>query len=187
VETLERLAVALESRIPGTTGHSRRVAAYAGDLAQWLGLSREQSTRVAQAGRVHDIGKTCVPGALLNKPGPLTSREQELVRQHAVTGAAMVAGLGDRALAAFVRHHHERFDGRGYPDRLVGEEIPLGARIIAVADTFDALTSNRPYRRAIGQARALEVLGAEAGTQLDPEVVSSFGTRYSEVSYAVAL
>jgi putative nucleotidyltransferase with HDIG domain len=187
METLERLAVALESRIPGTTGHSRRVAAYSGELANWLGLSPEESTRVAQAGTVHDIGKSCVPETVLNKPGPLTSREQELVRQHAVTGAAMVAGLGDRDLAAFVRHHHERFDGGGYPDRLAGADIPLGARIIAVADTFDALTSNRPYRRAIGHLEALKVLDTEAGSQLDPDVVSSFGARYAELSYAAAL
>jgi putative nucleotidyltransferase with HDIG domain len=187
MQTLERLAVALESRIPGTSGHSRRVAAYAGELAQWMGLPREHSTRVVQAATVHDIGKTCVPGELLKKPGPLTSRERELVRQHAVTGAAMVAGLGDRDLAAFVRHHHERFDGRGYPDRLAADQIPLGARIIAVADTFDALTSNRPYRRAIGHARALEVLDAEAGTQLDPDLVAFFGARYAGLSYAVAL
>jgi putative nucleotidyltransferase with HDIG domain len=174
MQALERLAVALEGRVPGISGHSHRVAAYAGDLARALGLPKEEEKRLARAGAVHDIGKTCVPGSVLNKPGPLTAGEWRLVRQHAATGAAMVSELGDPDLTAFVRHHHERFDGRGYPDRLAGEQIPLGARVLAVVDTFDALTSNRPYRRAVGHERALAVLDAEAGTQFDPEVVSCF-------------
>jgi HD-GYP domain-containing protein (c-di-GMP phosphodiesterase class II) len=175
MHALERIALALEARIPGTTGHSRRVAEYARDLAEGMGLPPAQATKIAQAGTVHDIGKTCVPGTVLNKPGPLDERERGLVRRHATTGAAMVADLGDTELTAFVRHHHERYDGGGYPDRLAGEQIPLGARILAVADTFDALTSNRPYRRALEHAQALKVLGAEAGTQLDPQVVACFG------------
>jgi HD-GYP domain-containing protein (c-di-GMP phosphodiesterase class II) len=175
MQTLERLALALEEMIPGTAGHSRRVAAYARELAVGAGLPAEQAARIGQAGTVHDIGKTCVPDAVLNKPGPLSPRERRLIRQHAVAGAAMVAGAGDAELALFVRHHHERFDGGGYPDGLAGETIPLGARVIAVADTFDALTSNRPYRQALGHTQALQVLGSAAGSQLDPELVACFG------------
>ncbi len=171
---LERLVIELEERIPGTAGHSRRVSDHARDLAQRMGLSAAEANRIARAGTVHDVGKTCMPGAVLSKPGPLDPRERDLVRGHAAIGAAMVGQLGDPELTAYVRHHHERFDGSGYPDRLAGTEIPLGARILAVADTFDALTSNRPYRRSLTHSQALDLLGAEAGTQLDPEVVACF-------------
>jgi HD-GYP domain-containing protein (c-di-GMP phosphodiesterase class II) len=175
MDRLERLVVELEERIPGTAGHSRRVSDYARDLARRMGLSAAEATRIARAGTVHDVGKTCLPGAVLSKPGPLDPREQDLVRGHAAIGAAMVGQLGDTELTSFVRHHHERFDGSGYPDRLAGTAIPLGARILAVADTFDALTSNRPYRQSLTHGQALELLEAEAGTQLDPEVVTCFG------------
>ncbi|MBK5218454.1 MAG: HD-GYP domain-containing protein [Thermoleophilia bacterium] len=184
MQALERLAVALEGRVPGIAGHSRRVAGYAAELARGIGLSHEEEIRLARAGVVHDIGKACVPGSILNKPGPLTPQEERLVRQHPATGAAMVSDLGDPDLAAFVRHHHERFDGDGYPDGLAGAAIPLGARILAVVDTFDALTSHRPYRRAVSRARALEILHREAGTRLDPDLVAHFGSRHA--GFAVA-
>ena len=184
MHTLERLALALEARIPGTAGHSRRVADYARDLARAMGLPAAQASKIAQAGTVHDIGKTCVPGTVLNKPGPLDEHERSLVRRHAATGAAMVADLGDTELTAFVRHHHERFDGGGYPDGLAAEQIPLGARILAVVDTFDALTSARPYRLALEHAQALKVLVAEAGTQLDPELVACFGAGHGMLQAA---
>lgn len=178
---LERLVLALESRAPGTYGHAQRVGLYAGELARALGLGRAEARRVKRAGAIHDVGKTKIPGEILNKPGPLTVQEFVVVSRHAQIGAAMVAGLGDPELTAIVRHHHERFDGTGYPDGLAGEQIPLGARLIAVCDTFDALTTQRPYREPIGYPEALEVLDVEAGTQLDPEMVAQFCARFGRV------
>ena len=128
---------------------------------------------------MHDIGKIETPREILNKPGPLTELEFATVKRHAARGAQIASTLGDDELTAIVRHHHERLDGRGYPDGLRGDEIPLGARIIAVADTFDALTSERPYRSARPHKEALLVLRAESGTQLDSEVVAAFLSYYS--------
>jgi putative nucleotidyltransferase with HDIG domain len=176
---LSRLAAQLEARVPGAEGHSRRVSRYAAGVARQMGLSNEQVDRVRQAGAVHDVGKIETPVAIVNKPGPLSAAEFAVVKRHAAAGARMVARLGDEALAAIVRHHHERLDGSGYPDGLTGEEIPLGARIVAVADTFDAVTSTRPYRFAKQDREALELLASEAGAQLDPDVVSAFRGYYS--------
>jgi putative nucleotidyltransferase with HDIG domain len=175
---LERLVLALESRAPGTYGHAQRVAAYAGEVARSLGLGRVEARRIKRAGAIHDVGKCKVPGEILNKPGPLTVQEFVIVSRHAQYGAAMVAGLGDPELTAIVRHHHEHFDGSGYPDGLAGEEIPLGARVVAVCDTFDALTTRRPYRTPIGYPAALAALDDEAGIQLDPEIVGVFQQRF---------
>lgn len=174
VRKLNRLARSLEARTPGSAGHARRVAFYSAATAQQLGLSAEQVERVRRAAALHDIGKVRTPVAIVNKPGPLNSAEFAVVQRHAAVGAWMVSGLGDQELAAIVRGHHERFDGRGYPDGLAGEAIPFGARIVAVADTYDALASTRPYRVAKGQAETLALLDAEAGTQFDPDVVSAF-------------
>jgi putative nucleotidyltransferase with HDIG domain len=171
---LKQLAVRLEQRVPGSGGHSRRVAIYSSAVAKRLGLPRDQVARIRRAAALHDIGKVETPAAIVNKPGPLSEAEFAVVRRHAVVGALMVAGLGDEELAAIVRHHHERLDGGGYPDGLAGEEIPLGARIVAVADTFDALASTRPYRPAKRHREAIALLDAEAGAQLDPEVVGAF-------------
>ena len=155
---LSRLAVALEAQDAYTDGHSRRVAAHAVIVARRMGLTRGEVSRLRAAAAIHDIGKVSVPAAVLDKPGMLTSAEFELVKRHADEGAAIVASLGDRELTAIVRHHHERFEGTGYPSGLPGERIPLGARIIAVVDTFDAMTSARPYRRAAPHKQALEAL-----------------------------
>jgi len=178
---LERQVLSLEGRAPGTYGHAHRVGVYAAELARALGLSRAEVRRVRRAGALHDIGKTQVPGEILNKPGPLTGEELDVVSRHAQIGAAMVAGLGDPELTAIVRHHHERYDGSGYPDGLAGEEIPLGARLIGVCDTFDALTTHRPYRRGIGYPQALAALAAEAGTQLDPKLTGLFRERFARI------
>lgn len=172
--TLVRLSAGLEERIPGVGGHCRRVARIAAGIAREMGLAREGVARVRQAAAVHDIGKLEMPVEIVNKRGPLSDEEFAIVREHATVGARLVAGLGDHELTAIVRHHHERYDGAGYPDGLAGTQIPLGARIVAVADTFDALTSARPYRSAKGHREALALLAAEAGTQLDPNVVAAF-------------
>jgi putative nucleotidyltransferase with HDIG domain len=176
---LRRLGSLLEHRDPYTHGHSKRVARHAERIAGGMGLSREQIARVRSAALVHDIGKINVPRSVLTKPGRLTEAEFELVKRHPGDGAVMAAELGDPELAAIVRHHHERLDGRGYPDGLAGADIPLGARIIAVADTFDAITSARPYRKQRTHRQALDVVRQEAGTQLDADVVESFTGYYA--------
>jgi putative nucleotidyltransferase with HDIG domain len=175
---LERLSEALEARDARVLRHSSRVARHAHMVAERLGLPPAETARIRAAATVHDVGKIDTPPEILNKPGPLTDTEFATIKRHAARGAQMVSILADEELTAIVRHHHERLDGRGYPDGLRGAEIPLGARIIAVADTFDALTSDRPYRAAHSHKRALEILRANAGTQLDPDVVDAFADYY---------
>jgi putative nucleotidyltransferase with HDIG domain len=176
---LRQLADALEGQDAYVNGHSRRVARHATMIARGMCLSTEEAARIRAAAAVHDIGKLLTPKAILNKPGRLTDAEFEVIKRHPVDGAEMVAALGDPELTRIVRHHHERLDGAGYPDRLTGEEIPLGARIIAVADTFDAITSARPYRAAAPHQRAIDILRKESGTQLDPDAVKAFLAYYS--------
>jgi putative nucleotidyltransferase with HDIG domain len=172
---LDELAAGLEQRIPGAHSHARRVSRFAAGIAQQLDLHPRQVALVRQAAVIHDIGKLETPAELVNRAGLLSDEEFALVQQHSVVGARIATGFGEGdELVAIVRHHHERFDGSGYPDGLAGEEIPLGARIVAVADTFDAVTSERPYRPAMSHCDALALLGAEAGTQLDPDVVHAF-------------
>ena len=144
-----------------------------------MGLSDDDVARVRAAGAMHDVGKVHTPIGILRKPDNLSDAEYEIVKRHPVDGAEMVAVLHDDELTAMVRHHHERLDGTGYPDGLAGDEIPIGARILAVADTFDAVTSSRPYRSAHPHKKGLDILTAEAGTQLDPDAVRAFCSYYS--------
>jgi HD-GYP domain-containing protein (c-di-GMP phosphodiesterase class II) len=176
---LEKLGAALEATDPHTHGHSRRVARHSWMIARQLGLSREQVARIRTAAAVHDVGKIETPPAILRKPGALTDEEFDVIKRHPVDGAGMADVLGDPELTAIVRHHHERLDGTGYPCGMSGEEIPLGARIIAVADTFDAITSARPYRPARPHKQAIDILKYEAGVKLDPVVVRAFCGLYS--------
>jgi HD domain len=178
-QLLAQLATLLESRDPYTHGHSRRVARYAEMIAGRMGLSRRDVAKVRDAAAVHDVGKLNVPAAILQKAGPLTDAEFDVIKLHPIDGSELVSKLGDPELTAIVRHHHERLDGTGYPDSVAGDEIPLGARIIAVADTFDAITSMRPYRPASTHKTALHVLVNEAGRQLDPAAVRAFRGYYS--------
>ena len=175
----DELVATLRRGGPDTPGHSRRVAENVAAIATELGASPQRVERLRLAGLLHDVGKVHTPAAILEKPGPLTESEFAIVKRHSEIGAAMVAALGEPELTAVVRHHHERIDGRGYPAGLAAAEIPLGARIVAVADTFDAVTSSRPYRPAIGEDEALELLDREAGTQLDPRVVTVFQRCYA--------
>ena len=132
---------------------------------------------IGLAALLHDIGKGLIPEALLRKPGPLTEEERAMVQQHPVHGAAIVAALpGMQELSLLIRHHHERWDGTGYPDGLAGEQIPLGARVIAVVDVWDALTHDRPYRRALGLAEARAIMLDGRGTQFDSELIDRFLT-----------
>ncbi|MDQ6751484.1 MAG: HD-GYP domain-containing protein, partial [Actinomycetota bacterium] len=176
---LQALASTLEGRDPYTHGHSRRVARFSVLIAKRMGLPEEMVAKVRTAAAVHDVGKIKVSRAVLNKPGKLTDEEFDLIKRHAEYSARMVERLGDHQITAIVRHHHERLDGTGYPDGLSGEDVPVGSRIIAVADTFDALTSKRPYRRPKSHKAAMDILAREAGTQLDPEAVRAFRGYYS--------
>jgi putative nucleotidyltransferase with HDIG domain len=173
-KALERLSAALEARDPNTHGHSRRVARHAWMIARRMGVPREDVARIRTAAAVHDVGKIQTPTSILRKRASLTDEEFEVMKRHPVEGARMTEVLGDTELTSIVRHHHERLDGTGYPGRLSTPDIPLGARIIAVADTFDAITSPRPYRRPRPHHAAMDILKQEAGTQLDPAVVRAF-------------
>jgi putative nucleotidyltransferase with HDIG domain len=178
-KVLQRLAAMLEAKDTDTVGHSRRVTRHAERIAREMGLSRQEVARVRIAASVHDIGKVHTPRELLTKPGQLSEEEFEILKRHPVDGAQMVAELGDPEISEMVRHHHERLDGSGYPDRLRGNEIPLGSRIISVADTFDAITSSRSYHGARNHQRGLDVVSQEAGSRLDPDVVAAFQRYYS--------
>jgi putative nucleotidyltransferase with HDIG domain len=174
-QSLLGLANALEAKDPYTRGHSERVSALGARLAAALAVDARDVELIRQAGLLHDIGKIGVPETVLGKAGGLGPDEWDAMRRHPLVGADIVAPLEFfSAGAGVIRHHHERWDGSGYPDRLRGPSIPLGARIIAVADVWDALTSDRPYRRALGPAEAVKILEAEAGRTLDGDVVGAF-------------
>ena len=179
IELLEDLSKRLEARDAYTHGHDQRVARHAERIARAMHLSPAQIVKIRTAATVHDVGKIYTPREILNNPGRLTDQEYAIVKLHARDGADMLATVGDPEIATMVRHHHERVDGHGYPDGLTGSDIPLGARIIAVADTFDAITSNRPYRPVGTHKRALDILSQQAGSQLDGSAVAAFLSRYS--------
>jgi putative nucleotidyltransferase with HDIG domain len=169
------LAQTVEMRDEYTGNHTQRVTAYAVMLAEELGLSPAERQQIAIGAPLHDIGKIAIADALLRKPGKLTPAEQAEMESHVVKGAALLANIpGLTPMVPIVRHHHERWDGRGYPDRLAGEAIPLLARVVAVADAFDAMTTDRPYRRALRLEDALAELVARAGSHFDPRCVEAF-------------
>jgi HD-GYP domain-containing protein (c-di-GMP phosphodiesterase class II) len=172
--TLRALTTALDSRDHETGGHAQRVTRLAVRLGEELGLSGEDLTELELGAMLHDIGKIGVPDAILNKPGPLSEDDWEAMRRHPMLGVEMLAGVPFLSAAMpLIRHHHERWDGKGYPDGLAGEAIPLGARIFAVADSFDAMTSRRPYRQPLTLRDARAELARCAGGQFDPVVVAA--------------
>ncbi len=172
--TLAALTAAVETKDGSTAIHGDEVARLAESIAGRLGLSAAEARDVRYAALLHDIGKIAVPSEILLKPGALTDAEWALMRAHAPIGADLVARIAAFAhLAGAVRHHHERIDGGGYPDGLAGEDIPLAARIIAACDTFDAMTTDRPYRAARSIEEATAELRRVAGDQLDPRVVDA--------------
>ena len=174
LEVLKDLNGALEAKDPYTHGHSQRVERHSYRTAAAMGLSVETIEELRLAAALHDVGKIRVPDRILRKPSRLTSDERTIVEEHVVVGAWMVASVGSADVVGAVRHHHERWDGRGYPDGLAGTDIPLFARLIAVADAYDAITSTRPYRVSAGREHAVSVLRSEAGTQFDPMIVNAF-------------
>ena len=174
LQVLKDLTAALESKDPYTHGHSQRVERHSYRTAAEMGLSAEDIEDLRKAAALHDVGKIRVPDRILRKAGPLTPEERTIVEEHAVVGAWMVSSVGNADVIAAVRHHHERWDGTGYPDGMSGADIPLFARLISVADAYDAITSTRPYRASSGRDDAVAALRAGAGTHFDPEVVEMF-------------
>jgi putative nucleotidyltransferase with HDIG domain len=169
------LVATLDARDQYTAGHSAAVAIYARDIAKRIGMSEEQQELVHLCGLVHDIGKIGLPAGLLEKPGPLTLEERRQMEQHSEIGERILRNVDDYAeIADVVRSHHERIDGMGYPDGIHSDEIPLLARIIGVADAYDAMTSDRPYREALPSRVARMRLAQAVGTQFDTAVVAAF-------------
>jgi len=169
------LVATLDARDQYTAGHSAAVAIYARDIAQRMGLSDERQELIHLCGLVHDIGKIGLPAGLLEKPGPLTLEERRQMEQHSEIGERILRNVDDYSeIADVVRSHHERIDGMGYPDGIPGDEIPLLARIIGVADAYDAMTSDRPYREALPSRVARMRLAQAVGTQFDTAVVAAF-------------
>jgi diguanylate cyclase (GGDEF)-like protein/putative nucleotidyltransferase with HDIG domain len=184
---LRGLVTAIDTKDHYTKRHSEEVAHYAVAIAQHLKLDDDFQEAVRQAGLLHDIGKVCVPDAILRKPGPLTEAETEIVQQHVTVGDLIVGGLPDMDFVrAGVRHHHERWDGEGYPDGLRGDEIPRIARIVSVADTFSAMTTSRSYRVGLPVAEAVRRIQEAAGRQLDPEFAAAFVELITEQPEIVA-
>lgn len=178
--SIRALVVATETRDPYTAGHSYRVAIEALRLGQAMGLKPEQLRALAQGGILHDVGKIEVPDHILNKPGQLTPQERLVVERHPVTGHQVCKRLGFlQEELEIIRHHHEKWDGTGYPDRLAGSQIPLLARILAIADVYDALTSTRSYRRPWTHEEAAALIVQESGRHFDPECVAAW-VRISE-------
>ena len=167
------LARAVDAKDSYTRSHCQTVSQLCGLIGAELGFEAGRLTRLRLAGLLHDVGKIGVPDAILNKPAKLTDDEYEHMKRHSLLGYDIVQAADMELEARWVRHHHERFDGGGYPDGLAGEEIPLESRVILVADAFEAMTSDRPYRLAPGQSFAIRELGRHAGTQFDPAVVEA--------------
>ena len=174
-QTRDVLVRIMHAKQPGLPDHSTGVARLATLVGRRLGMDAEQLDELARAAELHDIGKVGIPDAILEKPGELDAGEWEFIRQHTILGERILsAAPALRPVATIVRASHERWDGRGYPDRLSGEEIPLAARIVAVCDAYEAITGDRCYRKARPSESAREELRREAGRQFDPVVVEAF-------------
>jgi len=173
--TIEALALAIDAKDQTSQTHIRRVQLYAASLARALGMPEKEIQGVKTAALLHDIGKLAVPEHILSKPGPLTQEEFQKIRAHPKVGAEIIGAVPfPYPVAPLILSHHERWDGKGYPHGLKGEEIPLGARILSVVDYFDALMAERPYHKAMSQDSALALLAQEAGKGLDPVIVAKF-------------
>ncbi len=175
LETIRTLAAAIDAKDPYTKGHSERVSAYSMSIARHLGLGFDDIFHVRIAAILHDVGKLGIEDGILNKPGGLTDEEYEIMRRHPGIGAQIMTPISKlKSIIPGIRNHHETWDGQGYPDKLNGEQIPMVARIIGVADTFDAMTTNRPYQKAMPFTHVVEKMRSMAGTRFDPTVVDAF-------------
>ncbi len=184
LSTIETLAMAIDAKDQVTSGHIRRVQSYAVGLAERIGVTDPSLLKALEAAALlHDMGKLAVPEHILNKPGRLTPAEFEKMKLHASVGADILSSIEfPYPVVPIVRHHHEAWDGTGYPDGLKGTEIPIGARILSVVDCFDALTSHRPYRPQLSNEEALEILRNRSGSMYDPLVVETFERVYAELN-----
>ncbi|WP_168118681.1 HD-GYP domain-containing protein [Paenibacillus sp. HB172176] len=179
--SVRELVVATEEKDAYTAGHNYRVALYALKLAEELGLPDSQLKAIAHGGLLHDIGKLNIPDGILNKPGKLSAEERLIIEQHPLTGYELCKRLGFMLEElSVIRSHHEKWNGSGYPDRLAGENIPLVARITAIADVYDALTSSRSYRKAMSHEEAMNILLKESGSHFDPRCMSAWGRLVQE-------
>ncbi len=175
---VESLVGALEAKDPDIEWHLRAVSHLALLIGRRIPLSQDQIHALSFGGLLHDVGKIGIPDTILHKPGRLTAEEYQIIKRHPVLGARMLSSVRELAPAVpVVRHHHERFDGKGYPEGLAGEDIPLGARIVLVVDAYHAMRSDRPYRRAMSESAARTELLRHAGTQFDPRVVDALLAR----------
>ncbi len=175
IGSTKALVTSLEAKDKYTKGHSERVTELSVLLVKKLGLNRGFSEKIKIAGLLHDIGKIGVKDVVLNKPGKLTKEEYDHVKKHSVLGEQIVTPvIDDKEITLSIRNHHERYDGKGYPDGIKGEKIPLGARILALADAFDAMTSKRPYRESFDKKEAMKRIKENIGTQFDPELAKTF-------------
>ncbi len=162
----------IDAKDPYTSGHSRRVAMYAAEIAKRMRLSEDEIQNVYYAGLLHDAGKISIPDAVLNNPGKLSDEERKQIQNHTVAGGEMLKQLSSlRGIRETALYHHERYDGTGYPEGLKGESIPLYARIVGVADSYDAMSSNRVYRRHLTKDEIIEEIQTGSGTQFDPNIV----------------
>jgi len=186
LSTIEALAMAVDAKDQITHGHIRRVQVYATLLAKRLGVRDEQQLRAIEAAALlHDMGKLAIPEYILNKPGKLTVAEFEKMKRHADIGADLLSSISfPYPVVPIVRHHHENWNGTGYPSKLSGHDIPLGARILSVVDCFDALTSDRPYRPRLSDEDSFKILLERKGNMYDPMVVDMFMAVFSEISPA---
>jgi putative two-component system response regulator len=181
ISAIESIVLALQAKDEYTEGHSRRVSAHAIAIARKQSLPDKEVENIGLAALLHDIGKVGTKESILNKPGKLTEEEGDLMRSHPLVAASILEPITPlRDVIAYIKHVHESYDGSGYPEGLAGDQIPLGARIIAVADVFDAMTSPRPYRAALEEGLVLEHLKKQAGKQFDPKVVELFLKLYRE-------
>jgi putative nucleotidyltransferase with HDIG domain len=175
INSVTSLAYALEAKDKYTSGHSRRVTDMAVAIARKLNLPQESIEKIELAGLLHDIGKIGVREDILNKEDTLTDEEFKHVKRHCEKGDRILSPIvEDQDISRMVRHHHEHWDGKGYPDKLSGQQIPQGARVLAVADAYDAMTSERPYRQALNPYKASDEIARFAGSQFDPSVVNAF-------------
>jgi len=186
ISLLKALSGTIDARDPHTQGHSFKVCQHALAMGAELGFSAQRLERLEIAALLHDIGKIGVEAFILQKPSDLNELEVMAIRHHPLLGVRILKSVKQLAdVIPFIRHHHERYDGQGYPDGIVGEQIPLEARILAVADSFDAMTSHRPYRKAMSSQTALGELREKSGTQFDPRIVEVFCAVFERGAIAV--